>query len=214
FRIEGGDNIGLLTIYSPAELWRKTLSPIVPASNVAVNFCKAVLNNLEYGPLNRSIFFLISGAYCGENFLKSRTALAWYDVISTWGEGKIYFKYGLGPTKHYNYSDPYTQIIWYKSYLVGCALSYCRKYAIPFFYVCQYCPVGNIQGKINTPYKEGPSCGDCPNNCENNLCKSCKKKKKSSCYQSSLCHFLRTAAPGRFHLSGAATKTLSGTSAK
>ncbi|XP_044274932.1 cysteine-rich secretory protein 2-like [Varanus komodoensis] len=112
----------------------------------------------------------VNGAYCGENFLKSRTALAWYDVISTWGEGKIYFKYGLGPTKHYNYSDPYTQIIWYKSYLVGCALSYCRKYAIPFFYVCQYCPVGTIAHQLRRPYKKGKPCADCPMHCEDKLC--------------------------------------------
>uniref|UniRef100_A0A8D2KUX9 SCP domain-containing protein n=1 Tax=Varanus komodoensis TaxID=61221 RepID=A0A8D2KUX9_VARKO len=152
-------------------------------------------------------FLPISDFACGESLAQIKIAMSWSKVIATWISTKTYFKYGIGPTDPKKNIYTYTQIIWYKSYLVGCALSYCRKYAIPFFYVCQYCPVGNIQGKINTPYKEGPSCGDCPNNCENNLC-------SNSCYQSSLCHFLRTAAPGRFHLSGAATKTLSGTSAK
>ncbi|XP_048339033.1 cysteine-rich venom protein-like [Sphaerodactylus townsendi] len=61
-------------------------------------------------------------------------------------------------------------MVWYRSTRVGCAVAYCPQGEYTYYYVCHYCPAGNVQGKIPTPYKLGSPCADCPNACENNLC--------------------------------------------
>ncbi|XP_062971925.1 cysteine-rich venom protein triflin-like [Elgaria multicarinata webbii] len=113
---------------------------------------------------------ILDGIYCGENFLKATHPLSWTKVIKVWHERRAYFKYGIGSIKGNHYSDPFTQLIWYNSYLTGCAVAHCPEHRTPFLYFCQYCPGGNIVEKLSRPYKQGPSCGDCPRNCEDKLC--------------------------------------------
>ncbi|XP_053128553.1 cysteine-rich venom protein ophanin-like [Hemicordylus capensis] len=101
-----------------------------------------------------------------DGFLRS-----WTDAVDMWLKPQSNFKYGVGAMDPAEDTDVFTQVIWYNSYKLGCAISYCPQHDRPsFFYVCRYCPAGNILDKASTPYKAGPSCGDCPNNCEDKLC--------------------------------------------
>uniref|UniRef100_A0A8D0BN19 Cysteine rich secretory protein 3 n=1 Tax=Salvator merianae TaxID=96440 RepID=A0A8D0BN19_SALMN len=110
----------------------------------------------------------IDGMLCGENLLTTTFPSSWTRVIQEWKNKASSFRYGLRPI---NYdSDAYTQLIWYSSYLMGCALAYCPKNNVPYIYACHYCPVGNIVRKLSKPYKSGPSCGRCPDSCEDKLC--------------------------------------------
>ncbi|XP_076127671.1 glioma pathogenesis-related protein 1b [Alosa pseudoharengus] len=71
----------------------------------------------------------------------------------------------------------YTQLMWAKSFKVGCAVHHCTGGIHGFsdspkaaIFVCNYGDGGNVGGVI--PYKEGPSCADCPegDHCESQLC--------------------------------------------
>uniref|UniRef100_A0A8D2JJ13 SCP domain-containing protein n=1 Tax=Varanus komodoensis TaxID=61221 RepID=A0A8D2JJ13_VARKO len=107
---------------------------------------------------------------CGESLAQIKIAMSWSKVIATWISTKTYFKYGIGPTDPKKNIYTYTQIVWYNSHMVGCALAYCPQNTFSFMYACHFCPGGNNQEKITTPYKEGPSCADCPQHCEDKLC--------------------------------------------
>ncbi|XP_054830310.1 serotriflin-like [Eublepharis macularius] len=112
----------------------------------------------------------INGIFCGENIFYANYASSWSDVIKMWYKGGSNFKYGVGAIDTKKSIAGFTQIIWYNSREVGCAVAHCPDTKYPFFYVCQYCPAGNIVNLMPKPYKEGKSCGDCPNNCEDKLC--------------------------------------------
>nr|BAN81986.1 cysteine rich secretory protein [Protobothrops flavoviridis] len=113
---------------------------------------------------------VIGGIKCGENIYMATYPAKWTDIIHAWhGEYKD-FKYGVGAVPSNAVVGHYTQIVWYKSYRAGCAAAYCPSSKYSYFYVCQYCPAGNIIGKTATPYKSGPPCGDCPSDCDNGLC--------------------------------------------
>ncbi|XP_010216019.1 PREDICTED: serotriflin-like [Tinamus guttatus] len=106
---------------------------------------------------------------CGENLFMSSVPFPWPDVIQAWYDEKKDFKYGIGKTSLDAVVGHYTQVVWYRSNEVGCAYAYCPK-ILGYIYVCQYCPAGNHINSLNTPYKEGTPCGDCPNDCDNGLC--------------------------------------------
>ncbi|XP_039604049.1 cysteine-rich venom protein Cau1-like [Polypterus senegalus] len=61
----------------------------------------------------------------------------------------------------------YTQMIWASSGFVGCAGAYYPNSPYKYFYVCHYCPVGNINTDL---YTSGAPCSSCPKACEKNLC--------------------------------------------
>ncbi|XP_077172197.1 serotriflin-like isoform X2 [Paroedura picta] len=112
----------------------------------------------------------IDGVLCGENVFMASYPSSWSNAIQEWHDAGSNFEYGVGAIDPKKSIYGYTQIVWYNSYQVGCAVAYCPHVSFPYFYVCQYCPAGNIVSQLVTPYKKGPSCGDCPNNCENKLC--------------------------------------------
>ncbi|KAF0023665.1 hypothetical protein F2P81_024295 [Scophthalmus maximus] len=85
---------------------------------------------------------------------------SWYDEVKDW-------RYGMGSVNG-GVVGHYTQLVWYRSNQVGCAMASCPNAAYKYFYVCHYCPPGNYQ--YARPYKSGPPCGDCPNACDNKLC--------------------------------------------
>ena len=71
----------------------------------------------------------------------------------------------------------YTQLVWAKSFAVGCGLTMCEDVFVnpttfkkAFMFVCSYGPSGNV-GNLK-PYKVGPPCSACPNNltCHQQLC--------------------------------------------
>ncbi|XP_026700915.1 LOW QUALITY PROTEIN: cysteine-rich secretory protein 2 [Athene cunicularia] len=113
---------------------------------------------------------VINGVTCGENVLLSSNPKTWAEAIQVWRSQSSNFKYGFGATAKNVNIENYTQLIWYNSYQIGCAVAYCPKKQFKYFYVCQYCPSGNRASQIATPYKSGPKCADCPGHCDKGLC--------------------------------------------
>uniref|UniRef100_A0A8D0HJY1 SCP domain-containing protein n=1 Tax=Sphenodon punctatus TaxID=8508 RepID=A0A8D0HJY1_SPHPU len=111
------------------------------------------------------------GISCGENLYMSSQPDSWSAAIQDWYDEVKDFKYGVGATKAGAMIGHYTQIVWFKSFQVGCAAAYCPLAIKEYYYVCQYCPAGNLPSKISTPYNAGQSCGDCPQACDNGLCR-------------------------------------------
>ncbi|XP_050749732.1 cysteine-rich venom protein pseudechetoxin-like [Gymnogyps californianus] len=107
---------------------------------------------------------------CGENLFMSSAPFPWPDVVQAWYDEEKDFKYGTGAKTQGAVIGHYTQVVWYNSYQIGCAVAFCRNSKYKYFYVCHYCPMGNLRSSIQTPYKKGEPCGDCPNACENGLC--------------------------------------------
>ncbi|NWV00590.1 CRVP protein, partial [Upupa epops] len=112
----------------------------------------------------------LNGVTCGENILLSSNPRTWVDAIQVWYSQSSNFKYGYGATAKHANIESYTQMIWYNSYQIGCAVAYCPKSKFNYFYVCQYCPPGNNAMQIATPYKSGQQCADCPHHCDRGLC--------------------------------------------
>ncbi|XP_062267989.1 serotriflin-like [Platichthys flesus] len=109
----------------------------------------------------------ISTSGCGENLYMSSSKNSWSDAIQAWYDEVKDYQYGVGAINS-GMIGHYTQVVWYRSNLIGCAMAHCPNSQYKYFYVCQYCPPGNSQ--FTHPYKAGPSCGDCPNACDNKLC--------------------------------------------
>ncbi|KAG6934172.1 serotriflin-like [Chelydra serpentina] len=112
----------------------------------------------------------INGVSCGENILQATYPLPWSDAIQQWYKQVANFKFGTGAIRDNAPIAGYTQVVWYRSYQIGCGIAYCPQNKFQYFYVCQYCPAGNDVEDISKPYKQGPSCGDCPNACDQGLC--------------------------------------------
>ncbi|XP_025949594.2 serotriflin-like [Dromaius novaehollandiae] len=107
---------------------------------------------------------------CGENLFMSTAPSSWPDVVQKWYDEVKNFKYGTGATSAGAVVGHYTQVVWYRSNKVGCAVAHCPEANFQYFYVCQYCPAGNNIASLGKPYKEGKPCGDCPKDCDNGLC--------------------------------------------
>uniref|UniRef100_A0A803JQP4 Cysteine-rich secretory protein 1 gene 7 n=2 Tax=Xenopus tropicalis TaxID=8364 RepID=A0A803JQP4_XENTR len=112
----------------------------------------------------------IPGFGCGENLYMASYPASWEEAVKGWYSEYNDFQYGVGPKSPGLVTGHYTQVMWYNSYMVGCSVSYCPKSPYKYFYVCQYCPAGNLDSTMSTPYKTGPKCADCPTACDNGLC--------------------------------------------
>ncbi|KAM3861054.1 cysteine-rich venom protein-like [Diretmus argenteus] len=109
----------------------------------------------------------ISTSGCGENLYMANAKNPWSNAVQAWYNEVKDWRYGKGSFNGGEVGH-FTQVVWYRSNQVGCAVAYCPNAKYKYFYVCQYCPPGNYQ--LTHPYKSGPSCGDCPNACDNKLC--------------------------------------------
>uniref|UniRef100_A0A8C8RZF0 ShKT domain-containing protein n=1 Tax=Pelusios castaneus TaxID=367368 RepID=A0A8C8RZF0_9SAUR len=107
---------------------------------------------------------------CGENLFMSTAPRSWSDAIQAWYSEERDFQYGVGATRPGAAIGHYTQVVWYNSYRIGCAIAFCPQRFYKYFYVCHYCPPGNYPNLMKTPYKSGATCGDCPNACDRGLC--------------------------------------------
>ncbi|NXO48887.1 CRIS2 protein, partial [Aramus guarauna] len=107
---------------------------------------------------------------CGENLFMSSAPFSWSSAIEAWYNEEKDFQYGTGAKTKNAVIGHYTQMVWYNSYQIGCAVAYCPNSKYKYFYVCQYCPAGNNAMQIATPYKSGPKCADCPGHCDRGLC--------------------------------------------
>ncbi|XP_003215375.2 cysteine-rich venom protein piscivorin isoform X1 [Anolis carolinensis] len=112
----------------------------------------------------------VDGVLCGDNRVRSTYSTSWLEVIDLWNQKSSNFKYGVGAIDPRRDIYGYTQMIWHNSYLIGCTVAFCPAEEYKFLYVCRFCPAGNSIEEIATPYKEGPPCGDCLDNCEDGLC--------------------------------------------
>uniref|UniRef100_A0A7M4E028 Serotriflin-like n=1 Tax=Crocodylus porosus TaxID=8502 RepID=A0A7M4E028_CROPO len=83
---------------------------------------------------------------CGENLYMSTAPTAWSDVIQAWYNENKDFKYGSGPTRPGAMIGHYTQMLWYKSYQIGCAVAFCPQKKYKYYYVCHYCPAVGLFG--------------------------------------------------------------------
>ncbi|XP_058804919.1 cysteine-rich secretory protein 2-like [Phymastichus coffea] len=114
---------------------------------------------------------------CGQNIFISTAQVPWFFAIKTWfGEDRL-FKYG-GSGNELSKIGHYTQMVWASSHLVGCGWAECDgkrgPRGIPYFsYVCNYCPAGNREDLLSTPYAAGESCSECKEHCRlGKLCKN------------------------------------------
>ncbi|TRY66063.1 hypothetical protein DNTS_025949, partial [Danionella cerebrum] len=87
--------------------------------------------NMTHGPPSSRT---IDGYEMGENLFKGSDINSWTTVVNAWYSEVNNYKYGIGsingqPVGHY------TQVVWYSSYEVGCAVTQCGS---SFFYGCQY----------------------------------------------------------------------------
>ncbi|XP_073728649.1 cysteine-rich venom protein ophanin [Misgurnus anguillicaudatus] len=117
--------------------------------------------NMTHGPSSSR---MINGYELGENLFKSSTVSPWTDVVTAWHSEVNNYQYSTGSTNGKAVGH-YTQVVWYSSYEVGCAVAQCGSYS---FYGCHYYRAGNFRGV--PPYSLGTSCADCPDNCEDGLC--------------------------------------------
>ncbi|KAJ8411233.1 hypothetical protein AAFF_G00172390 [Aldrovandia affinis] len=127
----------------------------------------------EFAPVGENI-------WVGESVSKFRVEKAiqkWYDEVTD-----------------YEYSSRactgkqcghYTQVVWAKSYKVGCAVQVCPNGIEGFSkrksanFVCNYGEAGNINGVH--PYKRGKACSACGGNrCQDRLCRDTKRDESES----------------------------------
>ncbi|XP_075909388.1 serotriflin-like [Petromyzon marinus] len=106
---------------------------------------------------------------CGENLYIGNAPFTWKYVIGEWynevtAPGFVYDKAGQGAGVEH-----YTQLVWYSSFQIGCSVNFCAT-AKKYFYVCHYCPAGNLNTRVFRPYDKGSACTSCPKSCVNKLC--------------------------------------------
>ncbi|AWP20181.1 putative cysteine-rich venom protein-like isoform 2 [Scophthalmus maximus] len=81
----------------------------------------------------------ISTSGCGENLYMSSYQSSWSDAIQSWYDEVKDWRYGMGSVNG-GVVGHYTQLVWYRSNQVGCAMASCPNAAYKYFYVCHYCP--------------------------------------------------------------------------
>ncbi|XP_075893802.1 serotriflin-like [Nelusetta ayraudi] len=109
----------------------------------------------------------ISTSGCGENLYMSSSKMSWSAAIQGWYDEVKDWRYGVGSVNG-GVVGHFTQVVWYRSNQLGCAVANCPSSTYKYFYVCHYCPPGNYQ--YTHPYKSGTTCGDCSKACNNKLC--------------------------------------------
>ncbi|CAJ0928950.1 unnamed protein product, partial [Ranitomeya imitator] len=62
---------------------------------------------------------------CGENLYSSSRLHNWAKVIQGWWDENQFFDHGTGATEDGAVIGHYTQLVWYKSFKLGCAIAYC-----------------------------------------------------------------------------------------
>ncbi|KAK2883300.1 GLIPR1-like protein 1 [Channa argus] len=98
-------------------------------------------------------------------------------AITNWVDEKNDYDYVRNTCRQDAICGHYTQVVWARSYKVGCAVQLCPN-GVRYFssedgavFVCNYATAGNIAG--SRPYEsKGAACSGCDDTCENNLCRS------------------------------------------
>uniref|UniRef100_A0A8C1R9K7 ShKT domain-containing protein n=1 Tax=Cyprinus carpio TaxID=7962 RepID=A0A8C1R9K7_CYPCA len=117
--------------------------------------------NMTHGPPSSR---MIEGYEMGENLFKASVVYSWTDVINAWHSEVNNYEYPTGSTNGQSIGH-YTQVVWYSSYEIGCAVAQCGSF---YFYGCHYYRAGNFRAV--PPYSLGDPCAACPDDCEDDLC--------------------------------------------
>uniref|UniRef100_A0A8C5MQF2 SCP domain-containing protein n=1 Tax=Leptobrachium leishanense TaxID=445787 RepID=A0A8C5MQF2_9ANUR len=133
---------------------------------VSVKRCKFAHTSMQ----ERKISYPIESR-CGENIFMSSVDTEWWGIVKDWDSEKADFVYGESNSDESLMVGHYTQLVWAKSHLVGCAKHFCYGTPYPYYAICQYCPSGNMMGKEHRPYESGRPCAACRDSCEGKLCK-------------------------------------------
>ncbi|XP_069031430.1 cysteine-rich venom protein [Embiotoca jacksoni] len=107
---------------------------------------------------------MMDGYQLGENLFYASSPYTWARVIYLWYREEVHYLYPSGSTDEE--VGHYTQVVWNSSYKVGCGVALCPKSI--YFYACHYYRAGNF-GRW-PPYKAGPPCASCPDDCVDGLC--------------------------------------------
>uniref|UniRef100_A0A8C0IVF9 Cysteine rich secretory protein 2 n=1 Tax=Chelonoidis abingdonii TaxID=106734 RepID=A0A8C0IVF9_CHEAB len=102
---------------------------------------------------------------CGENLYMSTAPNSWSNAIQTWYNEVGHFIYGIGSTIPNAMIGHYTQVVWYRSYQIGCAIAFCPQRFYKYYYVCHYCPAycGAFSPSSSNPCKYVDIYLNCPN---------------------------------------------------
>uniref|UniRef100_A0A673IB84 Cysteine-rich venom protein ENH1-like n=1 Tax=Sinocyclocheilus rhinocerous TaxID=307959 RepID=A0A673IB84_9TELE len=95
----------------------------------ASNMLKMVNHSLIIHILNMHLRYEM-----GENLFKASAVYSWTDVINAWHSEVNNYEYPTGSTNGQAIGH-HTQVVWYSSYEVGCAVAQCGS---SYFYGCHY----------------------------------------------------------------------------
>ncbi|NXL39651.1 PI16 inhibitor, partial [Glaucidium brasilianum] len=111
----------------------------------------------------------------GENLFAMAPTLDLEFAVEDWNGEEKYYNLTTSTCAPGQMCGHYTQVVWASTYQIGCGAKFCEKIEgieteDMYLLVCNYYPPGNMKGR--KPYKEGPSCSQCPEDrvCVNSLC--------------------------------------------
>ncbi|NXA20353.1 PI16 inhibitor, partial [Ibidorhyncha struthersii] len=111
----------------------------------------------------------------GENLFAMAPTLDLEFAVEDWNGEEKYYNLTTSACVPGQMCGHYTQVVWASTHQIGCGAKFCEKIdgidtEGMYLLVCNYYPPGNMKGR--KPYKEGPSCSQCPEGrvCVNSLC--------------------------------------------
>ncbi|XP_075632036.1 peptidase inhibitor 16 isoform X2 [Balearica regulorum gibbericeps] len=111
----------------------------------------------------------------GENLFAMAPTLDLEFAVEDWNGEEKYYNLTTSTCVPGQMCGHYTQVVWASTHRIGCGAKFCEKIdgietEGMYLLVCNYYPPGNMKGR--KPYKEGPSCSQCPEGraCVNSLC--------------------------------------------
>ncbi|KAL8173069.1 UNVERIFIED_CONTAM: hypothetical protein K2H54_038869 [Gekko kuhli] len=107
-------------------------------NGTAAKNAKSWADECDYNHSPTSRRTIENGLICGENLFYSSVPKSWSEAIQAWFDEKADYIYGTGPKTENAVIGHYTQLIWYKSFLIACAVARCQHDLYKYFYVCHY----------------------------------------------------------------------------
>ncbi|KAF1408639.1 Peptidase inhibitor 16, partial [Spheniscus humboldti] len=111
----------------------------------------------------------------GENLFAMAPTLDLEFAVEDWNGEEKYYNLTTSTCVPGQMCGHYTQVVWASTHQIGCGAKFCEtidgiETEDMYLLVCNYYPPGNMKGR--KPYKEGPSCSQCPEGrvCVNSLC--------------------------------------------